>query len=167
MKKYFTKWLPVEGEIEEGDKFSADGRIYTFFGFDGTKSSVNTVESGYIYHSANNSAQEWLSKRKKVKLFLCSSDIQVGSTIRFEGDIALVELSHYCESEYHLSRLKNSEATFFSVIGEISPEATWITEGMELTEDQIKIISRINPENGEEMFEWDVVQVKGPCGFFH
>ena len=142
MKKYFAKYLPVEGEIKEGDKFLADGRIYTFFGFDGAKSSVNTVESGYIYHSANNSAREWLSKLKKVKLFLCSRDVMIGD-----------KAYHHKAIERGSQEIKNGqyddlaewegenvdEADLFKVIGEISP-SLGLQEGQEFTTEEAKAL---------------------------
>lgn len=58
MKPYFAKYLPVEGEVKDGDyAINSAGSIAQYL--------VNNDES---------------RKFQKVQLFLCSRDIQVGDT---------------------------------------------------------------------------------------
>jgi hypothetical protein len=70
----------------------------------------------------------------------------------------------------------------FKVIGEVSPDATWVTtEGMEFEEDEWrfawwnKFAKRITTpySNGDEYTNYGegayikMIQIKGPCGHFH
>lgn len=114
----------------------------------------------------------------KLKLFLCSRDIQVGDrveTIRdTKGIVALIndkgvfvkiddfDYSSYVDKHHHYKK-----ESVYKVIGEISPEATWVTEGMEFEEDEIfrcfvhENVSKLSDPMKRE------VQIKGPCGHFH
>jgi hypothetical protein len=89
MKKYFAKYLPVEGEI------------------------------------------------KKVKLFLCSRNIEVGDKYYYNGTETDI-----CDSEIRLEQIKEQEEKHgqkrFKVIGEISPEAIWVKEGDEFNEVDVR-----------------------------
>jgi hypothetical protein len=91
MKKYFAKYLPVEGEI------------------------------------------------KKVKLFLCSRNIEVGDKYYYNGTETDI-----CDSEIRLEQIKEQEEKHgqkrFKVIGEISPEAIWVKEEDGFDEDDILFI---------------------------
>ena len=68
--KYFTKYLPVEGEIKEGDKYLFANRILSM-----TKEIIEK-ERSYLDMSdeelSNMDIRE--GRRIKVKLFLCSRD---------------------------------------------------------------------------------------------
>lgn len=119
MSKYFTKWLPVEGEILPGDKFThrlTDSKIHT-----------NTDLTPIKHHPYY----------KKVKLFLCSRDIIVGD------EIYLSETKEY----HRFGGIKNNTIVccpgngideehrmqdLFKVIGEVSPDSlSFVEEGME------------------------------------
>lgn len=166
-KPYFTKCLPVEGEIIKGDKyFSNEGKV------------ENAIVEG-PYH-------QWL---KRAKLFLCSRDIQVGDEY-FIGD----GVKYYCKTvkngKVHaqapmIADLKDC----YKVIGEISPKATWVKEGMEFDEDEIErwIMCRsvgdcdhfkvelddkrkIDIPDGR-MYQYGTFElpykIKGSCGYYH
>lgn len=127
-KKYFTKYLPVPGEIEKGDLvMDTDGMVH------------ETPDS-------------WIGQKDIIaKQVLCSRDIQVGDKIRCEYPSTLhfdVEcLRTYEKStnvphwvvrgtdgkEYYYD--KNNS---FKVIGEVSPAAIWVKEGMEFEENDIQ-----------------------------
>lgn len=70
--KYFYKYLPVEGEIKDTEK-------YIYLGY-----PVDNVVFTYTKDSSGPPLPFELAtlKRQKVKLFLCSTDIQVGDTIQ-------------------------------------------------------------------------------------
>lgn len=145
MKPYFAKYLSVEGEIKENDLLINPAGTYEYY-----RKSLDIT--GSIYNGC-----------KKVKLFLCSRDIQVGDMVQeifYDGTLSkmysfgklpnindLVIL--YNGKLHHQTRIEN----IIKVIGEISPEATWVKEGDEFTEDEIKIIlgSKVRKEfrNGE------------------
>lgn len=154
-----AKWLPVEGPIEKGNYWQAKDL------------SIQQGGSDRFIHHANESGC------KKVKLFLCSRDIQVGDnyyphSLWFEKD----KNKPLEMNEKHLLT-----DTCFKVIGEVSPDTlSYVKEGDEFTEDSIKFqVSDHPPFEGfidipKEEFEkvdhkyWmKRIQIKGPCGRFH
>lgn len=127
MKKYFTKYLPVEGEIKEGDwvRSPGTGAIFVW------DEDLLRVEGD-----------------QKMKLFLCSRDIQVGDRVydiqsQLYGKIT--EGGNLIDT-YNMLREDEMEliATLdpIKVIGEISPEAAWVTEGMEFDEEEIRAVDK-------------------------
>lgn len=139
MNKYFTKYIPVEGEIEEGDYY-----------FDGTLLNQKLSSESWRV------GKSW----RKVKLFLCSRDIQVGDKIKDEGDLSQeFELNN----EYYLRLYKEKGCTnHFKVIGEISPDAiSYVTEGQEFEESKVGRCFYGDTCPGGK------VKIKGPCGHFH
>lgn len=72
-KEYFAKYLPVEGEIKEGDKF-----IHTELNEKGIYTAIN-IDANFI-DSVRGEGDEFsdpvvpIRYCKKVKLFLCSRD---------------------------------------------------------------------------------------------
>lgn len=142
--KYFAKYLPVEGEIKKGDYYrshaiDAEG-IYKAGEDDkygnGNKLPTQASEGRY---------------KTKVKLFLCSRDIQVGDEFTTNQGLGYKEFKTgkveriegkkiWMEGEsvyYDLDPLIEVE-NWFKVIGEISPEAIWVKEGDEFESDQIE-----------------------------
>lgn len=164
MKPYFAEYLPVEGEIKEGDKFlTAEGNLYIYGDEKTTGLEFPTVRT--IKYSD-----------KKVKLFLCSRDIQVGD--RFYSISR--NIYDIVSNEHHIKLLEIQSGGWVKPIGEISPEATWVTEGMEFDEDDLRWIhtgSIYNPHPGMfikfdpnpsfQLPQYYRVAIKGPCGHFH
>lgn len=147
MKKYFTKYLPVEGEPKEGDITLLAGEIAPY----------NKIVP--IGLKAANSQLKY----QKVKLFLCSRDIQVGDKVKsfnypeqYEGELVnlrtskkLVGAKDHSEI-YHLADIQYPNdshcitaaiSNFFKVIGEILTPG--IVENQEFTEDEIKLLTII------------------------
>lgn len=174
MKKYFAKYLPVEGEIKPGDKFS-DNQL------------------GICIRGKENPWVEWKGgitnlvideDHRKVKLFLCSRDIQVGDKVKTEG-IEDRELKYIDKTgTLFFTNGDDCEPTVcFKVIGEISPEATWIKEGDEfdgyeiwnrnidtLGDFYVKIQPHMwdKPRLKEKGWEKDVIRLECPtCKKFH
>lgn len=183
MKKYFAKYLPIEGVINKGDKVLVVGKyIQTCEGlhdFDGIQIDWNP-EIGF--------ATVAKSQSQKVQLFLCSRDIQVGDNVRAEypstlsHDVKVTKESEFTtvphwtvEGGYEYAK----NATF-KVIGPISLEATWVKKGDEFEEDEVK---KYWQPGGFGSETWNLVDVsilsyllpdaailykiKGPCGHFH
>jgi hypothetical protein len=133
MKPYFAKYLPVEGEIKPGDKF-LDKQL------------------GICTRDKENPWVEWKGgitnlvideDHKKVKLFLCSRDIQVGDRVWNQhsgyGEVKEIdEENQYLGVKYEAEDCECEEDFEYivKVIGEISPEATWVKEGDEFDESQ-------------------------------
>lgn len=120
MKQYFTKYLPVEGNIFPKDKF------------------IHTLYEGVIHTNEDVTPLKEHPDYKKVKLFLCSRDIQVGD-----------ELTHIRTGLKTKKQLgKSLSGEWIKVIGEISPDAlAYVKEGDEFDENEIKYgygIQRMN-----------------------
>lgn len=145
-KPYFTKYLPVEGEIKPDDDFKHSIK-------DGIHTNTDITSINHPDY-------------QKVKLFLCSRDIKVGdkqihlpsgeiiSTIHDEIDLEL------CTVGFKSIGLQ----PVFKVIGEISPDTTWVKEGDEFDEDEIRNAKGLAAMGAIEYNYWEI---KGPCGHFH
>ncbi len=174
--KYFSKYLPVEGEINEGDKF-----------LDHTD---NLIKDAHIPEFYNNPHVPYFDGYKKVKLFLCSRDIQKTDKEIYVhkpdgSESTKVELIDIISDKENTAVMfKWGEQTpgtliqnTFKVIGEISPEATWAKEGNEFNECEIKKIALINQYNLLDNPDWIdgrheqgykmLILLKGSCGHFH
>ena len=107
MKKYFTKYLPVEGKILGCKRSECAGMC----------SAKEPLKS-----NCDNSGPH--------KLFLCSLEIQVGDLIGSSKN------GLFTATEHHVEKHKGA---YFKIIGEVSPAAVWVTEGMEFDEEQVRI----------------------------
>lgn len=179
MKNYFCKFLPVEGEIKEGDYWTHSGlRPKKIVDID---KKVNLKE-----HPELKTKRDYLKLRdaKLCKLFLCSRDIKVGDKVKHiestnfytikeitknEGsnpdEIKLLSeglLNWYSFEEGGLGTTKNT----LKVIGEVSPDSlSYVKEGDEFDVSDFDFGDfecRLYPENKEGK-----VYIKGPCGHFH
>lgn len=133
MKKYFTKLLPIEGEIKEGDKYINPALSGTF------------VRGKHDNSSTSFSGNDSRSGYKKAKLFLCSRDIQVGDKFNSANGVGFVCSKIDAKNVYSIGGLNHpqeevahSRIYSYKVIGEISPNATWVKEGGEFEEHEIK-----------------------------
>lgn len=156
MKQYFAKYLPVEGEPDKEDMIF--------------------IEKGMLFHSNVPFYQHQSSPDiyQKVKLFLCSRDIVRNDNVYCSVE-DYINRSPLLVQEHAIKALKHKEV--FKVIGEISPEATWVKEGDEFDENYI--LGYIAEDGssypldiiGEQLVvsseSIDYYQIKGPCGHFH
>ena len=117
--KYFTKYLPIEGEIKEGD-----GIIWTKGSRHGVV--INDLESGNFDIGFPDGSFLTVKKEdlKVKKLFLCSRDIQV-------DDIYFWENGPIKDQPLYSSGEQLMDGSEYKVIGEVSTDAVWVTEGME------------------------------------
>lgn len=132
-KKYVAKWLPTEGEIKEGD-------YYMFFSH-GIYSRRQHKWFGreWNLHQKGKSAPLFERMYKlfdlqdvvRVKLFLCSYDIQPGDEYFF--------MTH--DQEY-VKTLTYKEGPisdhWFKKLNKISKEAVWVMENDEFTQDEVQ-----------------------------
>lgn len=168
--KYFTKYLPVEGEIKEGDYYI-------------------TAPDYINIRKCEDKSWGTFEMCKKVKLFLCSRDIQVGDIILHDNNLEARLTA--TKSTIELIRQRQDPSWVnpqpsFKVIGEVSPETLeWVTEGMEFEEDQVlcRYKHRSFPDmdftsnHSMQKEDWDekeeekyacVVEIKCPtCKYFH
>lgn len=141
----FSKYLPIEGEIREGDMVKTMGETMRPF-----KEGMNKPQY------------------QKYALHLCSRDIQVGDKVWDTINECYVEvtsmftgnttsgpetkcwyLKDKTESGY---RQFHEDSLLVKVIGLISPEAKWVTEGMEFTEEQIRKFHHIWGNNEDFIY---------------
>ena len=117
MKVYFTKYLPVEGEIE-----SNYDQLY------------KAIDPNRIFeYQGKRIKWELNGKITPVKLFLCSRDIQVGDTVIALDGKPIVPQS---ESDLAISKAE----IHYKVIGEVSSEAlTWVKDGDEFDEENLTV----------------------------
>lgn len=162
--KYFAKYLPEEGEIREGDLFINPLT-------DIVKSASKSDLEGII--NCNNTGC------RKVKMHLCSRDIEVGDEIWTglgKNKLVIEDGSEGREGGFwtHKSAVTKYD---FKDIGEVSPEARWVVEGDEFTEYDLRrmaIISGSFPmvrlpwiEGRERLGYKMIIELRGPCDHFH
>jgi hypothetical protein len=133
MKQYFAKYLPVEGEIKEGDIVIGMDGIFEY------KGKMNLPD---------------VQLPKKVKLFLCSRNIQVGDKVLDIRTNTWKEVNNSCGVELYKQKPNDIQ---FKVIGEISPNAKWVKEGDEFEENDWDY-SEEEDDKGEK-----VIKIGCPC----
>jgi hypothetical protein len=173
-KLYFAKWLPIEGEIKGGD--------YLLY----NKKTIWQAESGIIAKGAPDDKEDGIrvagtnnylfaKAAQKVKLFLCSRDIQIGDKLTGWSN-----KTHYTAIKEDIELFKKSgvDSQIFKVVGEISPDAlSYVKEGDEFDKEQLRLRFTnmhyellsgsydFEPEKCNESFMR--IAIKGPCGHFH
>jgi hypothetical protein len=191
--KYFAKYLPVEGEIKSG-WLEVAGVMGKYRNEDDKFIYIQTPD-GHVWSRKKEGARTYY------KLFLCSRDIQVGDKAWFQltkhsplkelpcidKDIEGIILREYVtDSEiYNHYTTPDQLNQCFKVIGEISPDATWVKEGDEFDEDEVQFYiytgAPYEPDFDYPLpiEEWDqaekmitdfiskTIRIKGPCGHFH
>lgn len=119
MKPYFVKYLPVEGEIKEGDSWM--NPVTNVYWEAATKEDIDKINS--------------LGREcKKTKLFLCSRDIQVGDKVTNNQD-AIIPWNEDMQILFETGVLLKDG--LFKIVGEISPEAVWVKEGDEFISEGV------------------------------
>ena len=122
MKKFYAKYLPVDGEINVGDTFHSKWRSEHKFVHHVTVGSITDD----LYISENGTPYSKSDATSKVKLFICSRDIQVG------GEFYAIDMSKQIAKENY-EKLDHD----FKVIGEVSPEAIWVKNGDEFDTEEL------------------------------
>jgi len=121
--KYFAKYLPVEGEIKEGD-WITDGKFNT--------GKCLQRDSEFLECSCFYGMTDVVNWRK-VKLFLCSKDIQIGDKAIYNNKEVVIngydERFLIWEFEGMPAPVNYNKELLLKVIGEISPNAIWVKEG--------------------------------------
>lgn len=152
MKSYFAKLLPVKGEIKKDNWFQRpDGVI---------KQAHEDFEP--------------IKGLTKVKLFLCSRDIpEIGDNIFLENSYnyfsKVIDKVGGSDRDIILEKMPEQRGKgtldyreMVKVIGEISPDATWIKDGDEFEESDIDHGGWV-----DEDLKTILIKIKGPCGRFH
>lgn len=192
--KYFAKYLPVEGEIKEGTLVYFNG-----FGYDKQDwkdyAGFYTLQSGKYYSVAPEKHPIIRIQRKdendlilKVnynipesncaphKVFLCSKDIQVGD-IAYNDKFYPYPNGQLINNNSKVMDHGMMEVDSFKVIGEISPDAMFVTEGDEFDENELCCFIADGFNSGAQRHTLPFTAkkgqnklyygIKGPCGHFH
>lgn len=168
-KKYFVKFIIVEGDVEFNDYFLAD--------------PLSDSEPYEIMRATKNVELDLIKLKgyPKIKPFLCSNKIQIGDkNIKYLGAYSS---NHPIIIENENDKEFAIQWDAYKIIGEISPEATWVKEGMEFDEDEIRYslfdsfewIDNYDMNNKNDKEHWNTAQypyqkfikIKGSCGHFH
>lgn len=214
MKPYFAKYLQIEGSIGEGDLFfDLNGNVIECSRREGNivygpiKGFVDTVTlDEFSWSIMRNNGYERDRLVWKASLHICSRDIQVGDKVLVSMPYENGKLEEFTVVKkpegYNLDLLTGiysgnmdvNNPTYlhqnsFKVIGEISPEATWVKEGDEFDEEEIlrDVLIKdtfdgvdgyihLHPKGNEKIRELGSteifieeypIQIKGCCGHFH
>lgn len=168
--KYFTKYLPVEGKVKEGDKF--------FLGNSTLPLTKNSFLEKELPLSTDN------DPKTLVKLFLCSRDIQVGDIITFQhlGGCGNFEVGEVDDVDkdivWPIDNPDINISNCYKVIGELSPDAIWVKEGDKFDEYELWYYSPITKQFImkkliDENLEWKkAVEIRiklkcSQCNTFH
>lgn len=132
--KYFCKYLPVEGEIKEGSIVKTMGE------------SMSSYKEGEM--PSNKRAYQLY------KLFLCSRDFKVGS-IKTNIETGKETL---LENEAMVSLACMQQGILVVKVGEISPEATFVKENDEFSEEQVAYCHSMedNPDEFILIKDWSL-----------
>lgn len=178
MKTYYTKYLPIEGEIKVGDY---------------VKNNLDGLEGKTIRSISKEEIND--KEYSKLELFLCSRDIQIedhAMELLTTGEYDIFQID--TENDIYDDMIADKRQ--FKVIGKVSKDAFWVKDGDEFDDNEINLqwyddsgSSDITWTNINEFFDeddiidnyiyagksyWDYlsgdikrVQLKGPCGHFH
>lgn len=178
-KKYIAKYLPVEEEIKEGDRYKEKGNRYK------EKGNSNLIGIAKIPKDWNNPHTSYYDGYQKVELFLCSRDIKVGDKVY----VPVYETYGKVQDTYRESKTEVEVSGRFypevfpkedliKPIGKISPEAKWVKEDDEFDEDEIHYpyATDIEPhyhctlKEVEPQLTYPLsvhLLIKGPCTHYH
>lgn len=189
MSKYFTKYLPVDGDIKVGDKIRSESSSKHAVTVTTIDEDGDYVTDELDFHEYMDRSYFVVRKNKAVKidnkLFLCSKNIQVGDNAFY--NIGYKTEPKSIEDECDLDFIHRSDG--YKVIGEISPDAlSYVKEGQEYDESEVGILYNFIGEDSENtLYSIDVfwkeakrwyrnyipdyikpdIAIKGPCGHFH
>ena len=115
------------------------------------------------------------------KMFLCSRDIKIGDIIYDSKFNTKYLYTEEIDFDSDIPTISGADITGYKIIGKISPEANWLKEGMEFSEDEIKVQFIEGDFEGRQftLSEGKVfygnsphkapihILLKGSCGHFH
>lgn len=145
-KPYFTKLLPIEGELKEGDQIMWNSELYRVAG------QLGAIAPDL--HVKKQEESRWIPKEdvpslRPLRLFLCSHDIKVGDEVMYQMEVfglskgVFTSIDEEEGVKFYTVTGKESVYCFypnnpevspphehpFKVMGEVSPEAKWVKEG--------------------------------------
>jgi len=121
--KYFTKFLPVEGQINENDIVMSTNGVCCIYGKT-SRHGLSTIQSTFF---------KFLKDPRKAELYLCTYDIVQGDRVHNDNHnhtTLVADLEGFLRTEP-----KNSKS--YRTIGIISSSAIFVHENQQLEEDYI------------------------------
>lgn len=128
-----------------------------------------------ISESYSNPHVDYWDGQDSTALFLCSRDIQVGDKAIYDNKEVIIisydERFLIWEFEGMPTPVNYNKELLFKVIGEISPDATWVKEGDEFDisdlaialEDGFYTLLKTHSITNNKT----IIKIKGPCLRFH
>lgn len=148
----FAKYLTVEGEIKINDFYiDRNGLIKRHIDYDKTYEKNDLMKR--LYHKAVN---KW---GKKIKLFLCSNNIQIGDLVFIPDQEEAGNVIDFNDLCYWQSKKS------YKMIGEISPNATWIKEGDKISIFDLNPLATAAVEHNQPYT--DIIKIKGQDGQYY
>ena len=170
--KAIAKYLPVEGEIKEGDKVMFPNGIIADM-LSGTEVNGKlgySIDAAQGVKKAKEALDSFIGQEKKLKLFAVTHDIEVGDEVisKINGRKSTIKVDQEIEI------LKD---ICFKVLGELSPKAIWVNEGDVIKiedQDGTLIYWHITEDGRRQTWTFGAplesnkyLRVLGPCGHYH
>jgi hypothetical protein len=147
MKTYFTKYFPIEGVIQVGDKLRSESCSKHAVTVTHIEDDIYWTDEP-DFHNAMGASYFGIRKEKAVKLgplIICSTEIKIGDTV-IEAD----------GKEFEWTRMMDntlSKEGVFRKVGEISKDALWVKEGMEFDREELKIWKSCDSVSSKQITE--------------
>lgn len=185
MKLYFAWYIPVDGEItwEMGEiplfYYDLNNKGYLCTGKRMPNLQVKcTLNNGHVFYEGH-------ARFKQAKLYICSRNITTGDKVKFRLAAGAIEKELQCidaymddkidggksltvvleDGEYKIYTTPDTTNQCYKVLGSVSENATWVTDGMQFDrEDLLAQGVGVNWCDSNTNLKF---KIKGPCGHFH
>lgn len=157
MKTHFAKYRPVEEEIKQGDL---------------PCQVLDTHSNKIIEYKESEYGSNASDYYKKIKLTLCSRDIQVGDEVisnngpkfgfsEYKGIATVVENGIVRVIETKGGSEAWGQLPAYKIVGEISTKATWVKEDDEFDEDELLIYCEDKEYPDETFYPRNITEAYG------
>lgn len=200
MKQYFAKYLPVEGEIKKGTRYRigkslglgayGEGYIGTAaidFTPNAQRDQQANIVKLFLCSRDIQVGDEVYAEPQAIDNYSKGLRLQVNDILDhvylddLSKKVYKIPILEYISNPSHPQTVGMTRewvmGNLWKVIGEISPEATWIKEGDEFDENEIEAFyydTRFGTQVGSvkrlgnmNRFVEIKYRIKGPCGRFH
>jgi len=147
MKKYFAKYVPIEGKVKEGYHLDKNKNEIIYYNGD-----YGDVKPSFLI---------------PVKLCICTREIKIGDMAKDTKQ----PLTDFYVDEKDIIRIKSgtdelySQMDLYKVVGKISSEASWVKEGDMF--DREDLMANGVGVNWNDTYDNYTFKIKGKCGRFH
>jgi len=145
MKRYFTKFLPVDGTPKKGDIIMSTNGVCVIWG----------DKSFFNIQFQNEEIIKYLKEPRVAKLMLCTQDVEVGDKVTTTKDNATFFKDVVTEirdsgiftdgidtdsTGLFFTNDNKFDRQFYKVVAPISTKAKWLKEGQYLEEHEVRIM---------------------------